>query len=78
MKPQGKENLFGGGINNKVLLYSTGNYIKYPVKNHDGKEYGKEYICVQLSHSTVKNKYNIVNQLYFNNFFKNIHPFYYM
>ena len=25
-------------INNKVLLYSTGNYIQYPVTNHDGKE----------------------------------------
>ena len=26
-------------INNKVLLYSTGNYIQYPVINHNGKEY---------------------------------------
>ena len=35
-------------INNKVLLYSTGNYIQYPVINHNGKEYGKNglYICV--------------------------------
>ena len=31
-------------INNKVLLYSTGNYIQYPVINHDGEEYEKEYI----------------------------------
>ena len=31
-------------INKKVLLYSTGNYIKYPVINHSGKEYGK--VCV--------------------------------
>ena len=23
----------------KVLLYSTGNYIQYPVINHNGKEY---------------------------------------
>ena len=29
-------------INNKVLLYSTGNYIQYPVINHNGKEYKKE------------------------------------
>ena len=29
-------------INNKVLLYSTGNYIQYPVINHNGKEYEKE------------------------------------
>ena len=26
---------------NKVLLYSTGNYIQYPEINHDGKEYEK-------------------------------------
>ena len=26
-------------INNKVLLYSTGNYILYPMINHSGKEY---------------------------------------
>ena len=25
--------------NNKVLLYSTENYIQYPVKSHNGKEY---------------------------------------
>ena len=29
-------------INNKALLYSTGNYIQYPVINHSGKEYEKE------------------------------------
>ena len=26
-----------GWINNKVLLYSTGNYIQYPMINHNGK-----------------------------------------
>ena len=26
-------------INNKVLLYRTGNYIQYPVINNNGKEY---------------------------------------
>ena len=26
-------------INSKDLLYSTGNYIQYPVINHNGKEY---------------------------------------
>ena len=37
-----------GWINNKVLLYSTGNYIQYPVIKHNGKEYEKEciYICI--------------------------------
>ena len=29
-------------INNKVLLYSTGNYIQYPIINHNEKE----YICI--------------------------------
>jgi len=26
-------------INNKILLYSTRNYIPYPMINHNGKEY---------------------------------------
>ena len=30
-----------GWINNKVLLYSTGNYIQYPIINHNGKGYKK-------------------------------------
>ena len=33
-------------INNKVLLYSTGNYIQYPVINQNEKEHEKEYICI--------------------------------
>ena len=38
-------------INNKVLLYSTGNYIQYPEINNNGKEYKKEciYICITES-----------------------------
>ena len=31
--------LYMGWINNKILLYSTGNSIQYPVINHNGKEY---------------------------------------
>ena len=31
--------LYIGWIKNKVLLYSTGNYIQYLVANHNGKEY---------------------------------------
>ena len=38
-----------GWINNWVLLYSTGNYIQYPVINHNGKEYEKEYMCITES-----------------------------
>ena len=33
-------------INNKVLLYSTGNYIQPPWINNNGKEYEKEYVYV--------------------------------
>lgn len=39
--------------NNKVLLHSMGNYILYPVTDHNGKEYDKGlytykyiYMCV--------------------------------
>ena len=38
-------------INNKVLLYSTGNYIQYPGINHNGKEYKKEGIDVGITES---------------------------
>ena len=30
-----------GWINNKVLVYSTGKSVQYPVTNHNGKEYEK-------------------------------------
>ena len=54
-------------IDNKVLLYSTGKYIQYPVIKHNGKEYEKE--CKYITESlccTAEIKYNIVNQLYVN------------
>ena len=43
-------------INNKVLLYSAGNYIQYPVINKNGKEYEKEYIyiCKKKWKQTIK------------------------
>ena len=34
--------------NNKVQLYSTGNYIQYPIINHNGKEYEKHYIYMYI------------------------------
>ena len=40
--------LYIGWIN-KVLLYSTGNYIQYSVTNHNGKEYEYIYICITES-----------------------------
>ena len=32
--------------NNKVLLYSTGNFTHYPMINQNGKEYKKECLYV--------------------------------
>ena len=43
--------LYIGWINNKTLLYTTGNYIQYPVINHNGKEYKKEYISSTLMYT---------------------------
>ena len=60
--------LYIGLINNKVLLYSTGISIQYPVVNHNGKEYEKNiYICITESLCCAAEiKHNTVNQLYFN------------
>ena len=33
---------------NNVLLHSTGNYIQYPVINHNGKEYEKERVDIYV------------------------------
>ena len=46
--------LYTGWINNKFLLYNRGNYIQYPVINHNGKEYEKAYIYIQLHHFAVQ------------------------
>ena len=35
-------------INNKVLLYSTENYIQYPMINHNGKEYVCMCVCIYI------------------------------
>ena len=40
--------LYIGWVNNKVLLYSTGNYIQNPVINHNGKEYEKECVYIYV------------------------------
>ena len=54
----------------QVLLYSTGNYIQYPVINHNGKLYEKIYmhthiyLYVKLSHFAIQQKLsNTVNQI---------------
>ena len=36
-------------INNTVLLGNIGNYIQYPVINHHGKEYEKEYVYICIT-----------------------------
>ena len=41
--------LYREWVNNKVLLCSTGNYIQYPVINHNGKEYEKEFFKRRFS-----------------------------
>ena len=38
-------------INNEVLLYSTRNYIQYPVINHNGKEYEKRIYIMSITES---------------------------
>ena len=56
-----------GWVNNKVQLYSTGNYIQYPMVNCNGKEYEKEhiyiyihihtyyiYVCIYMNHFTAQ------------------------
>ena len=37
--------LYIGWINNKVLVYSTGNYIQYLVINHNGKNIKQSSLC---------------------------------
>ena len=34
--------LYTGWIKNKVPLFSTGNYIQYPVINHNAEEYERK------------------------------------
>ena len=37
-----------GWINNKFLLFSTGNNTQYTVINHNGKDYDKGYMYIYL------------------------------
>ena len=39
-------NSYVGWINKNIQLYSTANYIQYPEKNYNGKEYEKLYIYI--------------------------------
>ena len=52
--------VYGRWINSNVLLYSTANYIQYPVINHSGKEYAKEciYMYDRLTLLYSRNEHN--------------------
>ena len=69
---------YRGWINNKFLLYSTGNYIQYPAINHNGKENEKESTCITKSLSCIAEVHNLVNNLYVNkiHFLKREFPFF--
>ena len=56
-------------INNKVLLYNTGNYIPSLGTNGNGKAYLKKNISMCITESLLysRDSHNIVNQLFFNN-----------
>ena len=43
--------LYIGWINNKVLLYSTGNYIQYSGIKHNGREYLTNNVCMCITKS---------------------------
>ena len=45
----GRKLLYTEGMNNKVLLCSTENYVQCPIINHNGKEYlKKEYVRIYM------------------------------
>ena len=47
-------------MNNKVLLYSKGNYTQYPVINQDGEEYeGYIYIYIYYTYTVYGHRCNI-------------------
>ena len=51
---------------NKVLLYSTGNYIPSPGINHNAKEYKIQCIYTYMTESLFCTAENMISQLYFN------------
>ena len=52
-------------INNKVLLYSTENYIQYPMINYNGK-YNNIYTNITELLCCSRNQHNTIHQLYVN------------
>ena len=45
------ELVYIGWINNKVPLYSPGDYMQYLVTNHNGKQYKKRVYCKCITES---------------------------
>ena len=41
-------------VNNKVLLYSIGNYVQYPVITIMAKSMKKDYIYAEILHCTTE------------------------
>ena len=59
----------GVGCHCLLRLYSTGNYIRYLMTNHEEKEYEKKiymYVCVTDSLGYIEEINSIVSQLYLN------------
>ena len=57
--------LFLGRINNKVLMCSTGNYIQYPMINHNEKIFKNVHMCVTESLCCTAEIGTALSQLYF-------------
>ena len=57
--------LFLGWINNKVLMCSTGNYIQYPMINHNEKIFKNVHMCVTESLCCTAEIGTALSQLYF-------------
>ena len=54
-------------INDKVSLYSTENYIQYPVINYNGQNFKKNvYTYNWITLLCTGNEHNIISQLHFN------------
>ena len=57
--------LYIGWINNKVLLFSTRNYIQYPMITHNGKEYFlKEYLYFIYAYDIISVIYIYFKRIY--------------
>ena len=50
-------------VNNEILLYYTGNYIQYPVINHNGKVFIYMLCWTPENNPTLKINYSLINFL---------------